>query len=210
MDDMNGTADRPVARTGKELGAGILALPNLLSASRVLLTPVFVVLTVQGKTWPAFWVFLAAGATDALDGFAARTLKMKSDLGLWLDPIGDKVLLTAAFVVLTIPALAQPTTLPLWLTALCIGRDVAIALGALIIISLRGAQTFKPGLIGKASTICQVFLIYIVLFLNATGRTHGALRWLFLLAAALVAASWVQYLVRGVNLLRRSPGAASG
>jgi cardiolipin synthase len=134
---------------------------------------------------------------------------MKSDLGLWLDPLGDKVLLTAAFVVLTIPALAQPTTLPLWLTALCIGRDVAIALGAMIIISLRGMQTFKPGLFGKASTICQVFLIYGVLFLNATGRTIGGLSWLFLLTAVLAAASWLQYAIRGVLLLRRGrPGAA--
>jgi cardiolipin synthase len=190
--------------------SGLFTLPNLLSLSRILLTPVFVILTVQGKAWPAFWVFVAAGATDALDGFAARTLRMKSNLGLWLDPLGDKVLLTAAFIVLTIPALAQPTTLPLWLTAVCIGRDVAIALGALIIISLRGVQTFKPGLIGKASTICQVFLIYIVLFLNATGRTHGALRWLFILTAALAAASWAQYAIRGVNILRRGPGRTSG
>jgi cardiolipin synthase len=207
---MNRTADGPVARTGKDRRAGILSLPNLLSISRVLLTPVFVILTVQGRTWPAFWVFLAAGATDALDGFAARTLRMKSNLGLWLDPLGDKVLLTAAFIVLTIPALAQPTTLPLWLTAVCIGRDVAIALGALIIISLRGVQTFKPGLIGKASTICQVFLIYIVLFLNATGRTHGALRWLFLFTAVLVVASFVQYLIRGIGLLRRGRTPAAG
>jgi cardiolipin synthase (CMP-forming) len=186
----------------------IFSLPNLISMSRVLLTPVFVVLTVQGKTWPAFWVFLAAGATDALDGFAARTLKKKSDLGLWLDPIGDKVLLTAAFVVLTIPALARPTALPFWLTCLCIGRDVAIALGAFIIMALRGVQTFKPGLIGKASTIVQVFMVYIVLFLNATGRTHGGLRWLFHLVAVLAAASFIQYLIRGVNLLRRGRAAA--
>ncbi|NTV79875.1 MAG: CDP-alcohol phosphatidyltransferase family protein [Candidatus Aminicenantes bacterium] len=206
---MNRTADGLVARTGKDRGAGILSPPNLLSISRVLLTPVFVILTVQGKTWPAFWVFVAAGATDALDGFAARTLRMKSNLGLWLDPLGDKVLLTAAFVVLTIPALAQPNTLPLWLTVLCIGRDVAIALSALIIISLRGAQTFKPTLVGKASTICQVFMIYAVLFLNATGRTHATLRWLFLLAAVLAAASWVQYGVRGVNILRRSRNSAA-
>ena len=188
----------------------IFSLPNLLSLSRVLLTPVFVVLTVQGKTWPAFWVFVVAGATDALDGFAARTLKKKSTLGLWLDPLGDKVLLTAAFVVLTVPTLAQPTTLPLWLTVLCIGRDVAIALSALIIIALRGVQTFKPTLVGKASTICQVFMIYAVLFLNATGRTHAALRWLFLLTAVLAAASWVQYGARGVRILRRGPGRTSG
>jgi cardiolipin synthase len=181
----------------------VLLLPNLISLARIGLAPVFVVLTIQGRTWPAFWVFLVAGATDALDGFAARALKQKSALGLWLDPMGDKVLLTAAFVVLTLPTLARPTTLPLWLTGLCVGRDASIALGAFIIMALRGVKTFKPGLIGKASTIMQVFLIYIVLFLNATGRTHGALRWLFLLTAALAVASWVQYLTRGVALLRR-------
>jgi cardiolipin synthase len=200
---MNETADQAAKAGENRPQVGILALPNLFSLARVLLTPVFIVLTIQGKAWPAFWVFLVAGATDALDGFAARTLKMKSELGLWLDPIGDKVLLTAAFIVLTIPALAQPTTLPLWLTALCVGRDVAIALGAFIIMVLRGVQTFKPGLIGKASTICQVFMIYLVLFLNATGRTHGALQWLFYLAAVLAAASFVQYLVRGIGLLQR-------
>jgi cardiolipin synthase len=205
---MNETAGGRAASRRKERGPGFFALPNLLSLARILLAPVFVVLTVQGKTWPAFWTFLVAGATDALDGFAARALKMRSELGLWLDPIGDKVLLTAAFVVLTVPALAQPTTLPLWLTGLCVGRDVAIALGAFIIMALRGAQTFKPGLIGKASTISQVFMIYIVLFLNATGRTHGALRGLFYLTAALAAASFVQYMIRGIGLLRRGRPAA--
>jgi phosphatidylglycerophosphate synthase len=67
----------------------------------------------------------------------------------------------------------------------------------------------RSPLIGKASTICQVFLIYIVLFLNATGRTHGALRWLFYLTAALSAASFVQYMIRGVKILRRSRSASA-
>jgi cardiolipin synthase len=205
---MSGTADGQGARTGR--GAGILSLPNILSLSRVLLTPVFVVMMVQRKAWPAFAVFLIAGATDALDGFAARMLHQKSELGLWLDPIGDKVLLTAAFVVLTIPALAQPNVLPLGLTALCIGRDVAIAGSALILVAWRGVRTFKPGLLGKASTICQVFMIYAVLLLNALGRTHDGLRWLYLLAAVLAAVSWVQYGIRGVVLIRRRNGPASG
>ncbi len=207
---MNETTEGPVSRTGEGHGVGILALPNILSLSRVLLTPVFVVLSVQGRAWPAFWVFVAAGATDALDGLAARTLKMRSTLGVWLDPIGDKVLLTAAFVVLTIPALARPNTLPLWLTALCIGRDVAIALSALIIVALRGKQTFKPTLVGKASTICQVFLLYAVLYLNAAGLENAALGWAYLLAAALAALSWVQYGVRGVAILRRKSGLSPG
>ncbi len=180
----------------------VLLLPNLISLTRVLLTPVFVVLMVQRRLWAAFAVFLVAGATDALDGLTARALRLKSTLGLWLDPLGDKVLLTAAFVVLTLPALAQPNTLPLWLTGLCVGRDAAIALGAMIVMALRGRQTFKPVLIGKASTVCQVFLLYFVLYLNAAGKSPGVLAWLYVLTALLAAASFVQYAFIGVRMLR--------
>jgi cardiolipin synthase len=184
---------------------GIWTLPNLLSLSRILLTPVFILMMVQHRPWAAFAVFLVAGVTDALDGFTARALKLKSTLGLWLDPIGDKVLLTAGFVVLTLPALAQPNALPLWLTALCIGRDVAIALGTLIIVRLRGKRTFPPTLAGKASTICQVFLLYYILYANAVGRSPEALGWCYIVTALLTAASWVQYGFIGVRILRSRP-----
>jgi len=157
---------------------------------------------VQKRPWAAFIVFLVAGATDALDGFAARMLHLRSTLGLWLDPVGDKVLLTSAFVVLTLPALSQPNTLPLWLTAICIGRDVAIALTALILIALRGKQTFKPVLAGKASTVCQVLVLYFVLYSNAVGRSPQALAWLYVLTALLTCISWIQYGFRGIALLR--------
>jgi cardiolipin synthase len=184
----------------------ILLLPNLFSLARIALTPVFVLLMVRHEPWPAFIVFLIAGATDALDGFAARTLKLKTTLGVWLDPIGDKVLLTAAFVVLTIPALGVPNVLPLWLTAVCVGRDVAIALSALIIVLLRGRRTFPPSLAGKASTICQVFLIYAVLYLNAAGKSPEALGWFYVLTAALTAVSFAQYAFFGVRMLREPRG----
>ena len=186
----------------------ILRLPNLLSLSRVLLTPVFVLLMVERRPWAAFAVFVAAGLTDALDGFTARTLKLKSALGLWLDPVADKVLLTAAFVVLTLPALARPNTLPLWLTLLCVGRDVAIAAGAVLILALRGKRTFPPMLAGKASTVCQVFLLYYVLYLNAAGRSPAVLTGFYVLTAALAVASFVQYAFIGVGMLQRRRGAA--
>ena len=181
---------------------GIWTLPNLLSLSRILLTPVFILMMVQHRPWPALAVFLVAGATDALDGFTARALKLKSTLGLWLDPIGDKVLLTAGFVVLTLPALAQPNALPLWLTLICVGRDVAIAGGAGLIIALRGKRSFPPTLAGKASTICQVFLLYYVLYENAVGRSPEALGWCYIVTALLTAASFVQYAFIGVRMLR--------
>jgi cardiolipin synthase len=199
---MSETVKSPDETPGRTLRPEILALPNLLSLSRILLAPVFIALMVQRKPWAAFFVFLAAGATDALDGFAARRLRLRSNLGLWLDPAGDKILLTAGFVTLTLPALAQPNTLPMWLTAICIGRDVAIALGALIVIALRGKQTFKPTLAGKASTICQVLVLYVVLFCNAAGRSPEALAWLYVLTAVLASVSWAQYGFRGVAVLR--------
>jgi cardiolipin synthase len=200
---MNETVKGPEGTAGKARRSEVFTLPNLLSLSRILLTPVFVGMMVQKRPWAAFIVFLAAGATDALDGLAARLLRLKSTLGLWLDPAGDKVLLTSAFVVLTLPALSQPNTLPLWLTAICIGRDVAIALTALVLITLRGKQTFKPVLAGKASTVCQVLLLYFVLFCNATGRSPEALGWLYALTAILTSVSWVQYGFRGIAILRR-------
>jgi len=202
MDEMNGSLGEATVAVGARRRPEILALPNLLSLTRILLTPVFVVMMVQRRPWAAFAVFLAAGATDALDGFAARTLHLKTTLGLWLDPIGDKLLLTAAFVVLTLPALAAPNVLPVWLTALCVGRDVAIALGALLIVALRGKRTFPPSLIGKASTICEVFLIYAVLYLNAAGKTPQSLAWLYVLTALLAAVSFIQYAFRGTLILR--------
>ena len=200
---MNKTVKGPEGAAGKALWSEALTLPNLLSLSRILLTPVFVWMMVQKRPWPAFVVFLVAGATDALDGFAARLLRLKSTLGLWLDPVGDKVLLTSAFVVLTLPALSQPNTLPLWLTAICIGRDVAIALTAVVLITLRGKQTFKPVLAGKASTVCQILVLYFVLFCNATGRSPEVLGWLYVLTAILTSVSWVQYGFRGIAILRR-------
>ena len=200
---MSETVKGPEGAAGEARRSEALTLPNLLSLSRILLTPVFVWMMVQKKPWAAFIVFLAAGATDALDGFAARRLHLKSTLGLWLDPAGDKVLLTSAFVVLTLPALSQPNSLPVWLTAICIGRDVAIALTALVLITLRGKQTFKPVLAGKASTVCQILVLYFVLFCNATGRSPEVLGWLYVLTAILTSVSWVQYGFRGIAILRR-------
>lgn len=207
MDEMKGSGAIVEAPPRRIRRSEILLLPNLLSLARILLTPVFILMMIQGKPWRAFIVFLAAGATDALDGFAARLLHLKSTLGLWLDPIGDKLLLTTAFVVLTVPAVAGLNVLPLWLTALCIGRDVAIALGALIIVLLRGRRTFPPTLIGKASTICQVFLMYFMLYLNALGESPESLGWLYVLTGMLTAVSWVQYGLIGVGMLRK-PGVA--
>lgn len=173
----------------------VLTLPNVLSLMRVLLTPVFVWAMTVHRPWLAFEIFLLAGATDGLDGFTARFFRLKSRIGLWLDPLGDKVLLTAAFVLLAIPHVSGPNVLPLWLVVTCIGRDVVIALGALIYIGIRGRTSFPPSLAGKASTICQVMVLLAVLYFNARGTAPGFLPPLYILTGALTGLSGVQYIV---------------
>lgn len=177
-----------------ERTAKILTLPNVLSLTRVLLTPVFIWAMTEHRPWLAFEIFLLAGATDALDGFTARFFRLKSKIGLWLDPLGDKVLLTAAFVLLAIPHVSGPNVLPLWLVVISIGRDVVIALGALIYTWIRGRTSFPPSLAGKVSTICQVMVLLAVLYFNARGTSPVFLPPLYILTAALTGLSGVHYI----------------
>jgi cardiolipin synthase len=185
--------------TNGERTSKIVTLPNVLSFTRILLTPVFIWAMVQRRPWLAFGVFLLAGATDALDGYTARHFRLKTNLGLWLDPMGDKVLLTAAFIILTFPRWSVPNVLPLWLTVVCVGRDVLIALGALVFIAIRGRTVFPPTLPGKASTICGVMVLLVVLFANGLGTSPGFLGGLYVLTAGLAGFSGIQYVILGIR-----------
>jgi cardiolipin synthase len=201
--------DRPdTVVDDEERSSEIFTLPNILSLTRILLTPVFVWAAVRGRPWLTFSLFLLAGATDALDGFTARKFRLKTHLGLWLDPAGDKILTTAAFVVLAVSRWSAPNTLPLWLPVVCIGRDVLIAVGVLVYGWLRGRTTFRPSLVGKASTICQVMTLLVVLLANGLGKPVGFLIWLYALTAALTAIAGVHYIIRGMVMLFRTGKAA--
>ena len=78
-----------------------MGLANWLTIVRILLIPVFVTLLVYNRVLLAFTTFVLAGLTDMLDGYIARTRGTKTRLGAFLDPLADKLLLTAAFVTLT-------------------------------------------------------------------------------------------------------------
>ncbi len=187
----------------------VWTLPNVLSMARILLTPVFIWAMILRRPWLALGLFLLASATDALDGYTARHFHLKSNLGLWLDPAGDKILLTAAFVVLTLPRLGEPDVLPLWLTAIVVGRDVLLAVGALVYIGIRGRTVFRPTLVGKASTVSAVATIFAVLLANALGERPAFLPWLYVLTAVLAGSSGVQYVGRGIVRFFREKAPAS-
>src|SRR5919108_4355698 len=133
-----------------------MGLANCLTVLRILLVPVFVTLLVYRKPGLAAAVFAAAAATDGLDGWVARRQGMQSRLGAFLDPLADKILLTASFVTLTWLKL-----IPFWFTAVVLSRDVFLALGTLLI-HMVGARVYpRPTWAGKAATFFQVVTVLV-------------------------------------------------
>ncbi len=154
-------------------------LANILTLSRILLIPVFLWMMLQEKPVEAFLVFLFAGLTDVLDGLAARLWRQRSKLGLWLDPLADKLLMTSAFVLLGLPAVSRPNAIPVWVVGIVIGRDVLIAMAAILLLRWRGRKTFYPSLMGKVSTVAQVLTVLLVLFFNSLGTSPFILSWMY-------------------------------
>ena len=138
--------------------------PNILSALRVVAAPIAAVLILDGIDVAALCVFVFAGLSDAADGYLAKRFALTSRFGAWLDPAADKLLMLASFVSLTMVG-----AVPLWLTVLVIGRDLAIVLGVGLARLLEAPLQVVPLTIGKASTVVQVVYVALVLLLLATG-----------------------------------------
>ncbi|MDQ3041378.1 MAG: CDP-alcohol phosphatidyltransferase family protein [Acidobacteriota bacterium] len=146
---------------------GIITIPNLLTFLRMALIPVFAILLFYGQSGWALLTFFVAGISDGVDGFVARRFNQESELGTILDPIADKLLMTTAFIILTLPNIFPPTRhlpVPFWVTAAVIGRDVLIIAVAGAIFIITNFRGFRPSWLGKASTVVQIFAVGLVLF----------------------------------------------
>jgi cardiolipin synthase len=146
-----------------------LTLANQLTLLRMLLIPAFVILMLYGHLGWALVVFVTAGLTDAFDGLIARRSGQKTQLGAWLDPMADKLLLVTTFVVLTLPGLGLSNRLPLWLTILIISRDVVIVLTVMIVNLAIGPRTFRPSIFGKIATGTYIFTAVFAMLFNYLG-----------------------------------------
>ncbi len=184
------------------LRSDIVTVPNLISVFRILLVPVFLRAIFAHRAAEALVVFIAASLTDLLDGFIARVWHQRSKLGTVLDPAGDKLLMTASYIVLTIPSLAVPNFIPLWLTILVFARDLLIVSGAFFAFRRWGQKTFMPSLLGKASTACQVATVFLVLWLNHLGIAAGYMPWIYRLTLLVTVASGTHYFVYGLAVLK--------
>src|SRR5215475_15328482 len=129
-----------------------LNLPNLISLGRLLLVPLAISLILEGSYWAAFWIFVVAGVSDALDGFIAKRFDRRTRLGALLDPVADKVLLVSVYVTLGIAG-----QLWAWLVVLVVFRDIMIVGGFLLLQAIATiSKPFQPLFIIKVNTGVQV------------------------------------------------------
>lgn len=176
-----------------------LTLANGVTAIRLVLVPFIAVALLNERFDQAFWMMIAAGASDAVDGYIARAFGHKSLVGAYLDPMADKLLLITTLGILTYEG-----HLPVWLMALVFGRDVAIVVTvAAFTLMKRVDLRMQPLFISKLTTFAQVALVVVVVanlaFDLEGSRLVTGLIWT---VAAATAASWVAYFLEGLRALK--------
>lgn len=135
-----------------------LSIPNLITLGRILLVPIVVWAISQGLMWLAFVLFLAAGVSDAVDGFLAKRFNMTTVLGAYLDPLADKALIVSIYVTLGVNGL-----IPRWLVILVVSRDILIIGGIMLSWVLGTPLKIKPLLVSKLNTVAQIAFACVVL-----------------------------------------------
>jgi cardiolipin synthase len=175
-------------------------IPNFLSLLRMGLVPLFIIAVIDGESRKALLIFVAAGVTDALDGFIARFANQQSLLGAYLDPIADKLLLTSAYVALSIPQLNHGAPIPLWVTVLVLARDLLIVVMALILYLAAGVRRFPPSVLSKITTVVQVTAVALVLVSALWPPLEPVASTLVYAVALLTVASGLDYIVRASRL----------
>jgi len=153
-----------------------MTLPNLITGLRIILAPIFVIYLIRDDFPTALVIFIIAGVSDGADGLIARVFNQRSKLGSYLDPLADKILLVAAFVVLTVRHFIPP-----WLTVMAISRDILILLGVLILFLNRMDIIIRPSILSKITTCLQLATIFMVLsrdYLPQFYRFNTPLFWL--------------------------------
>jgi cardiolipin synthase len=172
-------------------------LPNLITMGRILAVPFMIWAIASGQYMIAFLLFLVAGVSDAIDGYLAKHFGMQSQLGAFLDPLADKVLLISIYV-----ALGITEGLPRWIVILVVSRDIMI-IGAVMLSWLVGRPiAVKPLMVSKWNTVAQIVLAGLVLaslglridihiVLNVMMAIVAALT---LISAAFYVAEWVRHM----------------
>jgi cardiolipin synthase len=174
----------------------MLTLANRLTILRILMTPVITVLLLYRQIGAALALFLLAAITDGLDGLVARWQKQKTTLGMVLDPVADKLLLTSTVVTLTILK-----ELPRWFTIIVVSRDVLLIGGSVILYMFIGKIGTPPSWLGKFTTGFQLVTVLCAMLDNFFPDLKGAILPLAVVTLTLTIASGLDYIYRGARLL---------
>ncbi len=171
-------------------------LPNILTLTRVLLIPFFVIFIINKYFDWAFFTFAIAGITDGMDGLLARITHQRTELGAYLDPIADKLLLSAAFI-----SLAIIEFIPSWLVVIVITRDVVILVGILVMWLTNYRPEISPTFLSKTTTTLQIITILLALMIgySSTFRQLSAIA--IYATATLTILSGFQYIYAGARIL---------
>jgi cardiolipin synthase (CMP-forming) len=167
-----------------------MTLPNLITIARLLMVPLVVVAINSGQWGVAFVVFAAAGVSDAVDGYLARRLNMRSELGAYLDALADKALLVAIYISLSVTGV-----LPGWVAILVVSRDLMIVSAIMLSWLLDKPVAIKPLAVSKLNTAAQIAFAGLVLGANAFAIKLGMIETIGLaLVAVLTLVSCGAYL----------------
>lgn len=169
---------------------------NILTAFRIVLTLPFLYLVKQGRFGSALIVFFIASLTDFFDGFIARKFKQQSPLGRFLDPLADKLLTTATYIVMAIPHHGFPS-IPVWLAVAVVGRDIIILTGSVLVYLVTGFKGFTPTLLGKVNTFVELGLIVWFLVFNTTGEFIYLLSGMYAVVMVSILGSGLEYVIQG-------------
>ncbi|MBL4721881.1 MAG: CDP-alcohol phosphatidyltransferase family protein [Alphaproteobacteria bacterium] len=175
--------------------------PNLITLARICAVPLLIWLILADQLATAFWVFVAAGVSDALDGYIAKRFNLVTRLGAFMDPIADKALLVAAFI-----TLGHAGHIESWLVILVVFRDVLIIGGVVLYYILGRHVEMNPLLISKANTLMQIVLVSTVLAEIGIGFPEtDYIPILSYIVAITTVASGGAYLYQGIFGVRVSP-----
>ena len=185
---------------------------NKISIGRILLVPVFVVEVLyyaqegaEIHRWLAVICFAVASISDGIDGYIARRYNQRSELGAILDPLGDKLLLVAGIVLLSLKNEPYLPRLPLWLGVTVVSRDLFLLMGTVVIKHVCDRVRVRPIWVGKVATVLLMACISWALL----KWPEPGLFWLCLAAAVCTGISTVFYLTDGLRQLAASPRSAA-
>jgi cardiolipin synthase (CMP-forming) len=178
-------------------GGTRVSIPNFITLGRIILVPIVVWAITSGAMRTAFFLFVAAGISDAVDGFLAKRFNMTSELGALIDPLADKALIVSIYVALGIAA-----ALPISLVILVVSRDIMIISGFMLSWLIGKPMPVRPLPVSKANTVAQILLATLVLAERGFGFDAalvskiviGLVAILTLLSMAFYLAEWLRHM----------------